>query len=276
MLTDLTMITFAMLTRLGPDLAHVLGELPTLERETVRLVEIECPSLRWIASYAVLGNANYLDVFEAPNVETALKARLVIGAQAHAETEIWPIVEWPRFKRALLTHEQGSRAGRIGERDAATAMSAVVTYLTHHGAAFRLTSYPVPEEEPAIAHRVHLGAQIVSTRVVLVDGRPAIACGPEGVPLDAASLGAAIGASILDGTSKDLPGAFRGVPEPLPPLGHLLGVPLFVDESLGAGDTVVFHAFSRGVYIELGFEDFARIEQPKMVPLAVSGELTAH
>jgi prolyl-tRNA editing enzyme YbaK/EbsC (Cys-tRNA(Pro) deacylase) len=270
------MITFAMLTRLGPGPSHGLGDLPSLERETVRKVEIECPSLRWIASYAVLGNANYLDVFEAPDVETALKAGLVIGAHAGAQTEIWPVVEWPQFKRALRTRVREVRTDQSSGQDAATAMSAVVAYLTQQGAAFRVTSYPVPEEEPAVAHRLHPGAQLVSTRIVLVDGRPAIACRPEGVPLDTACLGAALGASVLEGTSRDLPGAFSGAPEPLPPLGHLIGVPLLVDETLGAGGSVVFHAFSRGVYVEVGYEDFARIEQPKMVPLAVSGELTTH
>jgi len=155
-------------------------------------------------------------------------------------------------------------------------MSAVLAYLRAEGAAFRLTNYPVPEAQPAIAHPLRPGGQDVSTRVVLVDGRPALACVPEGMTVNAAGLAAALGASVLQGSPNDLPGEFRGAPEPIPPLGHLLGVPLFVDERLAASTILAFRAFSRGVCVELAYGDFARMEQPKIVSLAIGGSLSAH
>lgn len=56
--------TFIMLPRLTPG----------------RLQSPECPSLAWVASYAIVGPYDYLDVFRAPNVELAIKASSTSGA----------------------------------------------------------------------------------------------------------------------------------------------------------------------------------------------------
>lgn len=50
-----------------------------------------------MASYAVLGPCDYLDIFEAPNEEVAAKVALVVRSFGHAVTETWVATPWDRF-----------------------------------------------------------------------------------------------------------------------------------------------------------------------------------
>jgi hypothetical protein len=56
----------------------------------------------------------------------------------------------------------------------------------------------------------------------------------------------------------------------------LLGVPLFVDESLRDAVWLVFRAFGPSDFVEMTYEDFAGLEQPRIVPFAGGGALPPH
>jgi uncharacterized protein with GYD domain len=92
------MPAFAMLTRLNPDAVASPKALEELERQAMARVRSECPTVEWIASYAVLGPCDYLDLFRADDNETAAKVSTLIRTFGHAHTEVWPAVEWERFK----------------------------------------------------------------------------------------------------------------------------------------------------------------------------------
>ncbi len=95
------MPTFIMLTRVSPAALRSPQGIEVLERVAMTAVRAECPQVEWLQSYAVLGPYDYLDIFHAPDVETATKvATLVrIGGQAH--TEVWPATEWTRYKEMV-------------------------------------------------------------------------------------------------------------------------------------------------------------------------------
>jgi uncharacterized protein with GYD domain len=90
--------TFIMLTRVAPAAMRSPQSLEELERSAMDHVRTHCPEVRWVATYAVLGPCDYVDVFEAPNVEIATKVSALVRSFGHASTEVWPATSWDRFK----------------------------------------------------------------------------------------------------------------------------------------------------------------------------------
>jgi uncharacterized protein with GYD domain len=97
------MPTFIMLTRLNADAVRSPRDLEQLERDAMKRVREECPDVKWLSSYAVLGPCDYLDVFIADDIETAARVSALIRTFGHAQTEIWTATEWDRFKEIVRT-----------------------------------------------------------------------------------------------------------------------------------------------------------------------------
>ena len=97
-----SMTTFVMLIRIPPNIDRSPRTLEGIERATMDRIRSACPSVIWGKSYAALGRYDYLDVFQAPDIETAMKVAVLIRAYGHAETEVWPVVEWDRFQQSVL------------------------------------------------------------------------------------------------------------------------------------------------------------------------------
>ncbi len=95
------MQTFIMLTRLGVGAAQEPERLEELEHDVVERVGAACPTVEWVVSYAVLGPYDYLDIFRAPDLDTALKTAALVRSAGHAQTEVWPVTEWRHFKQLL-------------------------------------------------------------------------------------------------------------------------------------------------------------------------------
>ena len=64
---------FVMLTRLSPEAVRSPAALEQLERQAMDRVRQQCPGVEWLGSYAILGPCDYLDIFRAPDIETAAR-----------------------------------------------------------------------------------------------------------------------------------------------------------------------------------------------------------
>jgi uncharacterized protein with GYD domain len=95
------MQTFVMLTRLTPDAVRSPPALEDLERKVAAHVKATCPHVEWVGSYAVLGPYDYLDIFRAPDLDTASKVSAVVRTYGHAQTETWAATEWDHFKEVV-------------------------------------------------------------------------------------------------------------------------------------------------------------------------------
>jgi uncharacterized protein with GYD domain len=95
------MATYAMLTRLSPDAIPDPSAIDELGQKVVDKLKAECPEASWIASYAVLGPCDYLDLFEAPDNEVAAKVAVIVRSFGHATTETWPVTRWERFRDVI-------------------------------------------------------------------------------------------------------------------------------------------------------------------------------
>ena len=95
------MQTFIMLTRLTPEAVRSPRALEDLERKVAEHVRATCPGVEWVGSYAVLGPYDYVDIFHAPDLDTASKVSTVVRTYGHAQTETWAATEWDHFKEIV-------------------------------------------------------------------------------------------------------------------------------------------------------------------------------
>jgi hypothetical protein len=156
---------------------------------------------------------------------------------------------------------------------APTMLDTIVRYL--HGARvpFRLTSYPSDEPFPKAAHPMPPHSMLVDSEIVRVGGRIVLACFPAGEAVDYAAIGASLGGVATSGEPSDLPGELAAVPPPIPPLGQLFGLTLVVDERLTSCSVLVFQAFGGSDFFDIPYDDWARLEAPRIASFASMGEL---
>jgi len=91
------MATFIMLTRLSHEGLKSPGALADLSHEVMEHIRKNCSGVVWKASYVVLGPADYIDIFTAPDIETATKVATIIRTFGHATTGVWGATEWDKF-----------------------------------------------------------------------------------------------------------------------------------------------------------------------------------
>jgi len=88
---------YIMLTRLSPEALTRPGAVADLNKKVEERIRKDCPSVKWLANYAVLGPYDYLDVFEAPDADAATQVALLVRSFGHATTETWVATPWDRF-----------------------------------------------------------------------------------------------------------------------------------------------------------------------------------
>jgi uncharacterized protein with GYD domain len=102
------MNTYIMLTRVSPEAAHTPKTLERLEREAMDHIRDECPEAKWQASYAVLGPYDYVDIFTAPDLDTAIKVSALMRTFGHCQTEVCPAAEWREFKTMIESFKKAA------------------------------------------------------------------------------------------------------------------------------------------------------------------------
>lgn len=100
------MQTFIMLTRLMPNAVRSPRALEDLERKVAEHVRTACPQVECVGSYAVFGPYDYMDIFRAPDLETASKVSAEVRTYGHAHTETWPALEWGHFKEVVRSLDE--------------------------------------------------------------------------------------------------------------------------------------------------------------------------
>lgn len=89
---------FVLLTRLSPEGLKSPSGMEALEQRTVKQIEQACPGIKWQHSYALLGPYDYLDLFSAPDMETAFKVSAIMRTLGRSHSEVWPATDWKSFK----------------------------------------------------------------------------------------------------------------------------------------------------------------------------------
>ena len=97
------MPTFVLMTRLAPETMHDVGGRRAMGKGWLAKVKECCPGVEWKAHYAILGPYDFMDIYEAPDVETAHKVSIISRAEGAVSAESWQALPYDRFLRLLET-----------------------------------------------------------------------------------------------------------------------------------------------------------------------------
>ena len=95
------MPTFVMMTKLSPE---VLGDprgRSALGKEWLAKVNQVCPEVKWISHYAILGPYDFMDIYEAPDVQTAHKVSYLSRSQGAVNAETWQAEPYDQYLKLI-------------------------------------------------------------------------------------------------------------------------------------------------------------------------------
>ncbi|MFZ5470530.1 MAG: aminoacyl-tRNA deacylase [Myxococcota bacterium] len=162
----------------------------------------------------------------------------------------------------------------------------IVDYLKRNKVPFTRRWHPRAITAQEVAASIHVtGYRVAKSIIVEADGQKRITVLPAAERIDERRLAEALGAKQVrlctEAEFAELfPDCELGAE---PPFGALYGLPVIVDGTLASDEAVVFRAGSHEETIEMRYDDFERLERPKVasfiaekVPLAAEYELEAH
>ena len=98
------MRTYVLMSRMaiqGPSVIEVASNMksgPKRRREWRTQVARQCPEVRFLASYALLGGWDFMDVYEAPDEDTAAKVSMIVSGTAAFHVESWSAIPEERLQ----------------------------------------------------------------------------------------------------------------------------------------------------------------------------------
>ena len=106
------MKTFVLMSRLspqGPSLVEVASKMRNgakTARGWIERAKTLCPEAKFIAHYAILGSYDFMDVYQAPDEETAAKISMICSSEGTFTVESWTAIPDRRIDEL---------AGQLGE-----------------------------------------------------------------------------------------------------------------------------------------------------------------
>ncbi len=91
------MQTYILLTKLSPEISMKMKERQKLGHSWLDQVRDKCPDVKFIAHYAILGQYDFIDIYEAPDVETAAKVSIISQANGALHAESLAAIPYKRF-----------------------------------------------------------------------------------------------------------------------------------------------------------------------------------
>lgn len=92
---------FILLTKLAPESSHSAEARRAMGKEWLQKVKAACPGVKFLAHYAILGPYDFMDIYEAPDAETAHKVSLISRAGGAVSAESWQALPYEQFLQLL-------------------------------------------------------------------------------------------------------------------------------------------------------------------------------
>ena len=91
------MQTFFLMTKLAPEFTKRIKDRESLGRAWMSQVKEKCPEVKFISHYGVLGPYDFIDIFEAPDVDSAAKVSMISLANGAVTAESWVAIPYKRI-----------------------------------------------------------------------------------------------------------------------------------------------------------------------------------
>jgi uncharacterized protein with GYD domain len=91
------MATYILATKLSPELTKDVKKRAEIGRKWIERVKKNCPEVKFVAHYALLGPYDFLDIYEAPNEESAAKVSMVSLSGGAIAAESWTAIPYKEF-----------------------------------------------------------------------------------------------------------------------------------------------------------------------------------
>jgi uncharacterized protein with GYD domain len=92
---------FVLMTKLAAESLQDPGGRRATGKEWLQKVKKTCPEVRWLAHYAILGPYDFMDIYEAPDVETAARVSLISRSGGAVTAESWQALPYEEHLRLL-------------------------------------------------------------------------------------------------------------------------------------------------------------------------------
>ncbi len=91
------MKTFILLTKLSSDITKQMKDRAKIGRAWLEQVKNKCPEVKFIEHYALLGKYDFLDIYEAPDEESAAKVSMISLSNGAFQSESLVAIPYKRF-----------------------------------------------------------------------------------------------------------------------------------------------------------------------------------
>jgi len=146
-------------------------------------------------------------------------------------------------------------------------------YLDSHQVKYQIITHSPAFTAHEVAASAHVPArQVAKTVMVKIDGRMAMAVLPAAYKIDFDLLKATVGTRDVELATEEefkmlFPECAVGA---MPPFGNLYGMDVYVAEKLTEDEDIVFCAGSHTECVRLGYEDFERLVDPKILRFSLT------
>lgn len=91
------MQTYILFTKLSTDLSFEMKNRERQGRNWLDQVREKCPEVKFMAHYAILGEYDFIDIYEAPDPETAAKVSMISQANGALQAKSLLAIQYKRF-----------------------------------------------------------------------------------------------------------------------------------------------------------------------------------
>lgn len=91
------MPTFVLMTKLAAGAMRDAQGRRATGKEWLHKVKECCPEVKWLAHYALLGPYDFMDLYEAPDADSAHKVSLISRAEGAITAESWHAMPYDQF-----------------------------------------------------------------------------------------------------------------------------------------------------------------------------------